>query len=133
MPTRRQRTLIVGLIMTFAGPALGFIVREIMGAHILWQAQQPLTPSLADAMNHYDALMGKIFSASVPFELGMICGAVGIIISTATLALHFWPEGIATVPYSPPVPQAPSKPRPATRPIPSDSKYMPRYSYGPNP
>jgi hypothetical protein len=131
MPTRRRHTLIVGLVMTFAGPALGYLIRDAMSFPLT--RQPPLPSSLADAMHQYEAVMAKVFSVSMIGEIGMICGAIGVLVSAAALARHFWPDYAATSTKSTTVPHVPAAPRPATRPVFSDAKYMPRYSYGPNP
>jgi len=122
MPKRRLRTLIIGLIMTFVGPALGLVIYFAVVFHLLLPGQS--APSLAEAMANFQAIPRQMFLAMSLLALGFLCGASGLVVIISTLAVHFLGQDTAPA-YSPPA----SKHRPAVE----NSPKLAKYSYGPNP
>lgn len=114
--------------MTILGPTFGFAIYLALVVHAAQAFAQP-APSFADAMAHFQQVPARMALCFLPFGLGLLCGATGLVIAIANLALHFLGQ-----PSSPsiafeqrtPAPQAPS----LTSVLPTaqdDSRYVPKF------
>jgi hypothetical protein len=86
------------------------------------------TPSFAEAIAQAQQMPSRLIVAVIPFGLGLLCTAVGLVLVVANLLIHFMgtPEvqdaGLFTN-AAPPPQLAPSAPSP---PHDDDSRYMPK-------
>ncbi len=132
MPPRRLRNLIIGLALTFVGPALGFTLYLLLVFCVFGNMADP-TASLPDLMAQARQIPARVFLCLIPLGLGFLCGATGFVIVLANLATHFLGQPPATSapsgawPPSPAQPSAPHFAQPAPA-VPShpDSRYMPK-------
>ena len=110
--------------MMIVGPALGYV--GWFG--LLMHAAQPgqVSPSIAEAMARMEQLPGQLLTALIPLALGLLCGAAGLFLVVATLAIHFLGQDTRLTSLAGMRPQptpAPQPPFPATA---DDSRYMPK-------
>jgi hypothetical protein len=125
MPPRRLRTLIIGLAMMILGPPLGYVGWIALMVHAALPGQA--NPSIAEALGRLQQLPGQLLAALIPLVLGVLCGAAGLFLVVATLAIHFLgqdPGPALSFGIS-------QQPAPTPHPLPhataDESRYMPKY------
>jgi len=111
--------------MLIVGPTLGYVGWFALLMHAAQPGQ--VSPSIAEAMARMQQLPGQLLAAMIPLALGVLCGAAGLFLVIATLAIHFL--GQDTEPTSPPGMrhQSTPVPQPPSSAMPDDSLYMPKY------
>jgi hypothetical protein len=126
MHPRRLRNFLIGVAMFILGPALGSVAYLLIFMIALQGLAHPsFSPEFfAESQN----FSGRIFLAFVPVGLGFLCGAAGLVILIANLAIHFFGQDPApgagvnfrylnpTLPASTPAPQRSR----------DDSRFMPK-------
>jgi hypothetical protein len=132
MHPHRLRNFLIGVGMFILGPALGFVLYVLLLMTVLQGLNRPATLS-PEWFAEFQNFPGRILVALLPMGLGLLCGASGLVIVIANLAIHFLGQDPATTanvnlsPYRIPTPQSvdPAPPRQRSR---DDSRYMPKLS-----
>jgi len=98
--------------MTILGPTIGFAVYLAVVVHAAQTFAQP-APTLSEAMTQFQQLPGRLAFCLIPLSLGALCGATGLVMVIANLAIQFLGQETAPATtaraftQSNPAPQAP--------------------------
>ena len=117
--------------MAILGPPFGFAIYLALVAYAAQTLAQP-APSFSEAIAEFQQVPARIALCFLPLALGLLCGATGLVIVIANLAIHFLGQPPTSPPTSDnftertPPPQSPclAQALPAVR---DDSRYMPKF------
>jgi hypothetical protein len=117
--------------MAILGPTFGFATYLALVVHAAQTLAQP-APSFSEAVAHLQQVPVRLALCLLPLGLGILCGATGLVIVIANLAIHFLGQPATPAASSgayterTPAPQSPGLARvlPAVQ---DDSRYMPKF------